>query len=356
MGYFRPEFTQMILILLMRYDYIRFAKGLAIFTIILYHALQRLPLDGLAARAIILGGTGVHLFFLLSGFGLALSKSSTSTMAFYQRRLTKIWVPYVLALSISLLLAFYPGLFEQGRREWLAGISGYQMFSEHDIQGFGGHFWFISTILQFYLVFPWLKKGLERMSSPLRFAGTALLISLLWWCTVYLLDKGHLRIWNSFFLQFLWEFALGMALAKVMQNDPLPRWFQLLKKQWTPEHWWKWAAGGILGVLMMALLVLKGGKIGPIFNDVPALAGYGMLTVSVWLAGMRFFPKLNDFFIQTGDFSYSLYLTHVIVLEILLYLLRQNGLSFNLFWVPVFVTAALLFAKIFEPFSRRFSG
>ena len=52
----------------MRYEYIQFAKGYAIFTIMLFHVLQRLVLPEILQKAIVFGGTGVHLFFLLSGF------------------------------------------------------------------------------------------------------------------------------------------------------------------------------------------------------------------------------------------------------------------------------------------------
>ena len=146
----------------MRYEYIQFARGYAIFTILLYHVLQRLALTGVAAKAIILGGTGVHLFFFLSGFGLMLSKNTGTPLAFYRRRLVKVWLPYVLALSISLLLAFAWNIFPDRGAAWLAGVAGYQMFFESYIESFGGHFWFISAIIQFYLVFPLLKWGIEQ--------------------------------------------------------------------------------------------------------------------------------------------------------------------------------------------------
>lgn len=42
----------------------------------------------------------------------------------------------------------------------------------------------------------------------------ALLISMLWATIVAMLGKSDVRVWNSFFLQYLWEFVLGMYLAK----------------------------------------------------------------------------------------------------------------------------------------------
>ncbi len=165
-------------------EYVDFAKGYAIFTIVCYHALQKASLAPILQKAIVFGGTGVHLFFLLSGFGLALSKNTLSPLAFYQRRLTKIWLPYVLALTFSWLGAYLFGLFPDGWGAWLAGVGFYQMFIEPYILSFGGHFWFISAIIQLYLLFPvllWLKKRLHHNGL---FLTLTLGVSMAWWLTV----------------------------------------------------------------------------------------------------------------------------------------------------------------------------
>ena len=198
-----------------RIEYIDFAKGYAIFTVVVYHVLQRAGLPPLGQQAIIFGGTGVHLFFLLSGFGLAFGKTLAAA-AFYRRRLTKVWLPYVLALTLSLLTALAWNLFPDRWAAWLAGVLLYQMFFERFMDSFGGHFWFISAIMQFYLVYPaliWLRR---RMPSAAGFSAICLGISVAWWRMVYVLDKADWRTWNSFFLQFLWEFGLGMVLGEMV--------------------------------------------------------------------------------------------------------------------------------------------
>ena len=42
--------------------YVDFAKGYAIFTIVLYHAWQQVDLPPLLRQGIVFGGTGVHSF------------------------------------------------------------------------------------------------------------------------------------------------------------------------------------------------------------------------------------------------------------------------------------------------------
>ncbi len=257
-------------------EFLDFAKGYAILTIVFYHALQRIGLSPLWQKAIVFGGSGVHLFFLLSGFGLALSASRSEKMpaafGFYRRRAVKIWLPYVLILSISLLAALAFDIFPDRWGAWLAGVGLYQMFWEPYIQAFGGHFWFISAIIQFYLAWPLLIRLKRSFRNPAGFLLFCLLVSIGWWVFVWYMGKGEYRTWNSFFLQFLWEFGLGMVLADggrftrrsaqraEGENRVIPFWH---------FSWWIYLAAGILFTGLMVLMILKLGETGRIFNDPP---------------------------------------------------------------------------------------
>jgi peptidoglycan/LPS O-acetylase OafA/YrhL len=333
-------------------EYIDFAKGYAIFTIVLYHALQRVALPGVLQKAIVFGGTGVHLFFLLSGFGLGLSKSGMAAGVFYKRRLSKVWLPYVLALTISLLSALLFGLFPDGLQAWMAGVGLYQMFYEPWILSFGGHFWFISAIVQFYIAYPLLLRFKQKIGNDGLFVATTLAISAAWWLAVYFLGKGDLRIWNSFFLQFLWEFALGMALADAFRSSP---------ETSSPLHplpsplFWNYPLRYYLPVALfftglMIAMILKMGGIGRIFNDIPALIGYTALSVFIYRIGLQFWPPLKNFFLWIGGFSYSLYLIHVLVLEAWLH---ASGRAFELWMIAPYLALALAAGRVFEFLSRR---
>lgn len=316
----------------------------------LFHAMQRVALPGFAQKAIVFGGTGVHLFFLLSGFGLALSKHNDSVGGFYRRRLVKVWWPYAVALTLSWGLAAGLHLFPDGGAAWLAGVLGYQMFFPAYMESFGGHFWFISAILQFYLVFPGLLWLFRRWNNGRYFTAFCLLVSAVWWVVVFALDKGSIRTWNSFFMQFLWEFGLGMALAHAIKNQKIPEW---AARWWQPEKWWLWILGGLAGAAAMLLLVLKTGQLGPIFNDIPALMGYGMLCVGVYWLAVLYAPVVEVFFKWLGKISFSVYLVHIIVLELFLLILRINGYTFQIFWIPLFLAVACLAGNAYEVFIKK---
>jgi peptidoglycan/LPS O-acetylase OafA/YrhL len=332
-------------------EYIDFAKGYAIFTIVIYHIMQRVEMTPLLKQAIGFGGTGVHLFFLLSGFGLGLSKNNFSPADFYQRRASKIWLPYVLVLIISLLAAYTMRIFADDWMSFMAGTFLYQMFFEQYIESFGGHFWFISAIIQFYIAFPlllWLKQKLEKT------AGAFLLLcfatSILWWLLVFYLGKGALRTWNSFFLQFLWEFALGMELAQAYRNKT--KVWSILNGNFWDYRWWVYLPIGLIFTTIMAGMILKMGPIGKIFNDIPALLGYTALSIFLFKLGELFLPPIKQFFLWISTFSYSLYLVHILGLELYLLALKTIGISLNLPILILYIPLALLLGRLFEPVSQ----
>ena len=370
-----------------RIEYIDWAKGYAIFTIVCYHALQRAGLPPVLQQGFVFGGTGVHLFFLLSGFGLGLSQFSDSLLQFYRRRLTKVWLPYVLALTISLLAAIFFRLFPDGFDAWLAGVGLYQMFSERYIESFGGHFWFISTIIQFYIAYPALLWIKSKLSNNRFFFALSLALSVAWWLLVYFLEKGGLRTWNSCFLQFLWEFGLGMVLADFLNPtpDPSPTGRGDVENTvertatYTAEHstvfsmvfstsplpvgegsgvgltranWWLSLPIALVFTALMALMILKMGEAGRIFNDIPALIGYAAFSVFFFQIGNTFFPPLKRFFLWVGGFSFSLYLVHIVVLEIWLRILESNCVPVNWLSLLPFILLALPAGRTFEPLSR----
>ncbi len=336
-------------------EYIEFARGYAIFTIVLYHVLQRVPLAPLLQKAIIFGGTGVHLFFLLSGFGLGLSKNqSINPINFYKRRLIKVWLPYVLVLTLSFWAAFFLNLFPDRFSEWLAGVFLYQMFDAEKIQSFGGHFWFISTIVQFYLIFPLLVWAKNRLNSPLIFAGFGLLISIFWWEIVYFLDFGNLRNWSSCCLQFLWEFTLGMALADIFQKNENEK--GLFRGDFWNHAIWKNFVVGVIFTGLMILMILKMGDTGKIFNDIPAMIGYTALSIFIFQIGEKWLPFLKNFFVWLGGFSYSFYLIHILVLTMYLRVFEIRGIEMTLPKLLPFVIFTIGVAWAWEPISRWFTG
>lgn len=134
-----------------RIEFLDFAKGFAILSIAIFHYSQPYT-TGLWSKAIMIGGTGVHLFFILSGFGLGLSSTKLSFTTFYLKRFSKILIPYYFAIALICIINEGYQLYDKNT---LYAIGGhfflYKMFDEKIIGSYGYHFWFISTIVQFYI-------------------------------------------------------------------------------------------------------------------------------------------------------------------------------------------------------------
>ena len=92
-----------------RLDIVDFLRGFSIFTIVLMHLVQCYPLPGFLMKASSMGGAGVHVFILCSGFGLYLSSlyNPMKYGRFLKRRFTKVYIPYVLVVLISAIVFWF---------------------------------------------------------------------------------------------------------------------------------------------------------------------------------------------------------------------------------------------------------
>lgn len=105
------------------------------------------------SRMASVGGTGVHVFFLCSGFGLYYSykKKPLSFPGFIRKRFLKIYLPYIVVVLIS---ACIPFMFSGNRiKALLSHVFLYKMFMPKYEMSLGVQFWFVSTLFQFYMLF-----------------------------------------------------------------------------------------------------------------------------------------------------------------------------------------------------------
>lgn len=339
-----------------RLEYIDFAKGFAILSIVIMHYCQPY-VSGLLSKAIMFGGSGVHLFFILSGFGLGLSSHSAGIFDFYKRRVSKILAPYFLVIIIIYILnLIYPFYHSDGLYALMGHLLLFKMFDESIMTSFGYQFWFLSTIIQFYIVYP-LIVGFKNRVSPTWFLIISCLISILYWCMISVFGVADQRVFNSSFVQFLWEFNLGMVLVDLYRT----KHFEI----WNCNLYFFWIAA-IAGISLMAYMAINGGVLGRTFNDFPASIGFFSFSVIVYSLCLGKLMFIRRFIIYIGYLSYELYLLHMIVFLLITTLLTKIiGLDLNVFIALIFVlpTAILLsrgfvsfYGRYFDPGIRRGVG
>ena len=190
-------------------------RALAVSTVALHHWLPR----GFDYPLV----SGVHLFFVLSGFlitgilldarrqneAIGTSELGYTLKAFYLRRFLRIAPLYLAALAV---VAYFnvAGI----RDTWIwhaAYLTNFHIFFRNDWIGLVGHFWTLSVEEQFYLAWPILVLCLPRRALPGMFLGVAAgSVIFRWFGEVFF--PGRL-MWNLLTPGYLDSFALGALLA-----------------------------------------------------------------------------------------------------------------------------------------------
>ncbi len=139
-------------------ELIDYLRGFSIFTIALMHLVQGC-LSGVLNKVVAFGGAGVHVFILVSGFGLYLSylRKPVGYGEFLKKRFGKVYWPYAI-MVMAWVLWF---LASSGSFLWCEGLSHlllYKMFDAELDVSLCYPFWFISTIIQFYICWPLIVR------------------------------------------------------------------------------------------------------------------------------------------------------------------------------------------------------
>ena len=144
-------------------EIVSYLRGFSILTIVLMHLIQSYPISPIIRTASSFGGAGVHVFILCSGFGLYLSQlyRPLSYSKFLKRRFIKVYIPYILIIILSATLPFYNHS-DNKLLELSSHIFLFKMFNESLESSLGNQMWFISTIIQFYLLWPIILRLTHR--------------------------------------------------------------------------------------------------------------------------------------------------------------------------------------------------
>lgn len=319
-----------------RFELVDFLKGFSIFTIVLYHLISFYDFyewSNVVKFASTFGGAGVHVFFVCSGFGLYLShlKKGISFGQFVKKKFSRVYIPYAILVLVSFLLPnIYP---KDGVPALASHLLLYKMFVPAYSDSFGGHLWFISTIIQFYLVFYILIKTKEKLGNK-KYLILSIVISVLYGLVVAALGKQGIRTWNSFFLQYLWEFSVGMVLAEYYKNGKLSENKLSMKKVFI---------AAVLGTGITGITGYLGGAF-KLFNDYASLVGYGSIALFIYLMKIGF---VNKFFIWLSSLSYEWYLIHGLIFQLFAMALPKGSslLLFTLVFI-VSIPLALVYKTI----------
>jgi peptidoglycan/LPS O-acetylase OafA/YrhL len=287
-----------------------------------------------------LGYQAVHLFFILSGFGLTLSALLVEKRAdrirwfgFIKKRFIRLYPSYWLILAIYLLLNFFQYYSFLGLlKTYVKGAIFLDVIPAT---------WYIPILLQLYLLFPFLFYFLKKLSIKnflllsllVKTVSSAIIIttSLLAFDKILGFGYGGLAP-GGIALTRLFEFCFGMAIAK--------HWF-IHERSVDVFTVFQKPKAIILGIFLEFLgifLSLKYTAIRFIDHDIPvglfisdAFIGIGIFIISlnlVFLVDGLLKSKSKAWLDLISNGTYEAYLVHSIVLSYFLTLLVQPSLQF----------------------------
>jgi len=183
-----------------------------------------------------LGDQAVALFLIASGFGLAASllKHQSSGPVrwreFYGRRLWRIY-PLWWIVHIGPVIKWVAGrLPAEEKLPLLLDLTGFRAVRS-TFSYYAASWWFMGLLLQLYVLFPLAWILMKKMGS-LRFLVAAVVISTIARGAGMVVFRSYMDPWlrGSVFITRFPEFALGMALAQVLQDAP-GRWDARLRSR-----------------------------------------------------------------------------------------------------------------------------
>ena len=307
-----------------------------------------------------LGHAAVAVFIVLSGFCLMLPVVRAGggivggASSFLRRRARRILPPYYAALTLSLLL-IWTVIGEPTGTVWDVAIAirSHDLISHliltQDVFGTGRinyAFWSIATEVQIYLLFPalvwlWYRAG-ATWAMLVTTAGA--------YTTAWLLAGTRGGRAQTHFVAL---FALGMLAAAVSQMDApkaLDRWRHL-----------PWRALTMASAVAFAGLVLSWGWLEsthhfPLLDGLVGVATCGLLVMTAPPeGGLRRVLQWRPL-VALGTFSYSLYLVHAPLLQVIwVYVLQPWRLSREMQFLvvlgaglPMIVACSYLFHLVCE--------
>lgn len=322
----------------MNLKYIDSIRGIAILMVISTHVIALfLNINPISYFLSIYGQMGVQLFFIASAFTLCLSSENRKNEKhknwnYVIRRFFRIAPGYYFAILLYTIYSHLnnPFIFQQiAENEWRAIIinlfflNGYFPSVLNKVVPGG---WSISTEMSFYLIFPLIILLYQREKFSLNKSLFILLLTItLSQIAVAILGNYGYEMSNNSFVYFniinqIPVFIIGITYYFLLKhyNFKYSFWIDVLL----------FVSFSILSIILWSL------KVDYLFSVIPITSAISFVFL---MEIMRKYDKLNiNLVVKIGRASYSMYLFHFLVIDLLDYSFKKLELSFNNIYFFVF--------------------
>lgn len=334
-------------------------RFLAAAMVILFHCMEQFGIE-FAPSA---GGTGVTVFFVLSGFLITYLLLKEKELAgdidiksFYVRRILRIWPLYFLVIIVSLVSAFFSGTSLQDF--FVIKLVLYALFLSNAAiilfaaRGFPSQLWSVSTEEQFYLIWPWvIKKSNGRklwvilLCIPVVFMLARFGASYME--AHYKLSVGGVDVW-TFLNRFLFLFridcmAIGAIAAYITYHGNFKKWLGTL-----------YSPVSQLGAVLLFLLLLLAGYSHYVFEHLVYAILAAVIILNLATNKKTLFHLERPFFDFMGKISYGLYVFHPLVIFWMRSLLRVDTSGGGIGYWALFTVGCFCITTIIASVSYRY--
>ncbi|WP_337920347.1 acyltransferase family protein [Vibrio cholerae] len=287
---------------------IQVLRGFAVLYVVLFH---------LGFQTLQSGFLGVDVFFVISGFLMAVLYDGSSTKQFFLRRAKRLLPAYYVVILFTLIASFIFTTKNESNQvisqayfglAYLSNIGFWLQNSYFSKAEFNPllHLWSLSVEIQFYLIVPVLAYCFKKVRNSI---ALIIFISMM---LCFLILKISPK--TSFFMMPLrvWEFLLGYSAALYLTSSGEIKYIK-----------YRWLGGvGLLLIMLIPFLKVEGDSLSFISGH-PGLISL-LVSISTCLVLIFGLPlsfeasMLLKIMIKLGKYSYSLYLVHFPVIVIYL--------------------------------------
>ncbi|RZF60742.1 glycosyltransferase [Sphingomonas populi] len=311
-------------------DSVQYLRGVAAMLVVLYHVFPQLERMGLAYEGPQALSAGVDIFFVISGFVMVYSTARhpmRGGFAFLRDRIARV-VPlyWLLTLVMILLLVFVPAAAQTSRFDMLHAVASFLFFPwmhpvQHQYWPVLVPGWTLNYEMFFYVVFA-VALIISRRRRTMVVVLSCTSLAVLSLVPVFFNVSG---IFDFYTRSLILEFGYGMLLGELF----------LRTRGKTSNGWWAVILIGIMGLAVSPMMMHVASQ--GIAAGIPALLiVLGALYIPLDLkgSGERIARKI-------GDASYSIYLSHYILMSALGQLWRKILPGGPISWIGFAVFATM---------------
>jgi peptidoglycan/LPS O-acetylase OafA/YrhL len=303
------------------------------------------------------GWFGVQIFFVISGFVLALpfagqyleGRKSVNLKTYYSRRMVRIGFPYLIALTLGLFFELSKGIsFQECLPHYAAGmIYSHGLFYEGSLNPILFVSWTLEIEIQFYLLAPLLCKVFKLRSFALR--------AIILLTSIFLIQKLSGQL-NHYFPSGIWPHSivgqLQFFLAGLLLGDLYLTFWK--NKPRSSSSAWAYDIVGVASWLFIPF-ALK-------INSSHSWLAYLLLIAFTCVLRGRLLKSLLSLPIVAtlGGMCYSIYLFHGAILYFLHYSLiipifgiQKGNWPINLLPMALLILLTLLGCSVVYYFIER---